>query len=551
MIRTVIFISIVYFSHSILSQNNNSKNNFSDNILFETPIYFKNLQFEQGKYLLNKNPFTGVAIDTGFNGQLKSKFQIVQGNISGLQQTYFVENEFTKLLYFDSLRVNQLNRSISNQVAKINKLIEDSINRLVDLNYFIQNEIGGSKKLDKLSAKFRKSQINYKSMKKRDERKYMEYFKRNNDYKSACNVIYSARKEKKKLIDDLTTEKQKALFIPKINSEYNVENGIKSGNYSMFFFNGIKNVSAYYMDDKLHGQYIEYFENGNVNFRFNYKEGIKDGLSQEYFENGIVKKVTFYSNGQLSGIEKTYNTNGVLISEVGYLNGQLSGIEKTYNSNGVLVSEVKYLNDLKNGICKTYSEDGVILKEEQYVNGRPQGLYAEYFPNGKIKVQATKDTNSIADGYLLGKYSEFFDNGKLKTQKTYDINGGFKEIKPKLNVLISSSEVNKKYTCSCCRKTINGIYDGVNSDGKLISPEMYKTGYENYVSAIQIQFGYTSERDYINFLNQSAYELFVKLCEGFLGCDGSSWKPSDYSYSFQTREKYKYCTLKCAKFCGE
>ena len=303
------------------------------------------------------------------------------------------------------------------------------------------------------------------------------------------------------------------------NSYY--ENGNKSevSNYKAgkldglannYYENGNKKQVLNYKDGKLEGVHNTFYENGKPKQVSNLKDGKFDGLCTIYYENGKPEQVLNYKDGKFDGLCTFYYENGKPEQVLNYKADKLDGQRTQYNDLGLKTSEIYYSNNRQNGKMTMY-ENGVKTNETQYVNGSLHGPMILYYENGKIKSKTTFDSTYLENSGIKGDYYHYNEDGTIKFHEFYNKDGTFKTIKAAGNDNLTNAELNKSYKCKCCKATINGLKNGINSEGNEFDI------YAEEACKSNINFG---------------------TILGYSNC-----------YDYFRNSVYKYCTLKCARTC--
>ena len=308
----------------------------------------------------------------------------------------------------------------------------------------------------------------------------------------------------------------------KLEEDYNISNGKFDGKYTSWFENGKIEKEVTYMEGKAEGIFKWYHENGklkqegtyvagkrNALFKNYYETGVlssevnwndtlREGICKYYHENGKLKQEGNFKEDKVNGVYKFYHENGNLKREGPYINGKQFGLFKNYFQTGLLSSELNLNDTLKDGLCKYYNENGKLNSEEVFKNGVLNGSYKTFYENGKIdkqcimkngkahgesklyfesgvlKVSCTLDTLSKQESNLFGEAKVFNESGTLIAHEYYNLDGTSINKMTNNNQSISSHEnnntktgnLNSTYKCKWCKKNINGIYDGFNSNGQ-------------------------------------------------------------------------------------
>ena len=543
---------------------------FCQNVHFQKDLTKKENLWYSGEEL-----YTGEVI-TMSQDQIETRYDVEKGVPSGLFTKYFLDNAFKKSNYKDTSEIRRLNQEIVIENNKSNSLIKDSLLAYNELTSYINNEIGGDKKLQKLVEKEQANKLNEK------QKVLMDNFvsKRNFWKNSAKNVLLS--QQKIKLTNTkLKEEEAKPVVAPKITEQYEQINSIKNGSYKSYYNDGKLKSEGTFLNGLYNGAWIYYYSNGNEMGRGSYIAGDgtdvselsglprngRDGLWKFYNVNGKVKQeanyikgklngsfkeyndfgelilIELYQNGLINGKQERFNNQKIKISEANFINGiaegeekiyydsgklkiqrsykqgKLDGTAKTFYENGNLEELSSYIKGIENGVSKDYYENGNVKLEGLTKNGKAHGAFKSYFENGKLQYSGTIDTNSLAEGHFVGELFAYNDDGSLKSKIIAYKDGRLEDLTPKPESKLSSTEMAKVYRCKCCKSNINGIMDGVNNKGE--SPNSF------ILEAFLIGFNDPElNKQYMSLAPEytNVYDIFRYL-------------------------QYKYCTIKCARTC--
>jgi antitoxin component YwqK of YwqJK toxin-antitoxin module len=540
------------------------------NLVFESQLTSQNQ-----KLIWNDNPYSGLVANFYETGQLKSIYEVKDGISNGKVTEYNFDKNFNKSSFRDTSFINQLNKEIALKKKELELLIQDTIKASKESKDYLNYEIGGYDKWLKLKEKNDEGKLNKK--KKEDFDKYESLVQIKNQ---SIRKLVDSEKELNAISQTLKTESYKKDYVPLKLKEYSIINSSKEGLAIIYDSLGNKFGEGNYKNGKQDGEWIYYYENGNklgkgnftagdegnkgstripkngrqgywifyqkngiIKEEANYKDGMLVGSRKLFFSNGKLKENGVYDNGQASGHFIFYHENGSVWTEVDYKDGKKMGLELVYNNEGKKIKESYLTNDVKNGVEKEYYDDGKLKTEGyfkmgknhgkvkkfyesgkleievEFQNGKQHGLVNTYFENGKIKYKATFDTTSIAENNLIGDFYEYNEDGTLKFHG-YAYKDGKLEDKTISNSKSTNqssvpSELKKVYKCKCCKSTINGLLEGIDKEGE---------EYNDFF--VQLMSG------------QDADTFYRKL-----GYDGI--------YDYLRRDKYKFCTMKCARTCYE
>lgn len=153
----------------------------------------------------------------------------------------------------------------------------------------------------------------------------------------------------------------------RVSEKYQVNNSsVKNGVYEAFYSNGNIKEKCFYKDGNLSGERTLFFRSGDKEITENYTDGVIDGKYTVYYEGGKVKLEQNFDMGELTGMSTKYHENGQLAEEVQFDNGQENGPFKEYHENGKVHWEGAYLNgENEVGLLMEYNEEGELIKKMQ------------------------------------------------------------------------------------------------------------------------------------------------------------------------------------------
>lgn len=428
--KTVLFFGLCLITFSSISQQ---------------IIYDNQLTKKDSVFYLKNSIYTGDVALLYANGQIKQRFSAIDGIAQDTLISYFLDSKFEKSKFLDTSITRELYEKIEIKKQMINSLIKDTIANRKRINNYIDNEIGGLKKLEKLKDKSIEADLNKKNQIKIDSLYHYE----NLNYQTLASLT-QCQKEEENFQVQLTNELKKSVHNSKIELCYSHLNFIKNGFYKKYFETGKLEKEGYYTNDQKNGEWKEFDKNGDILLIDNYKFNVKDGLHKEFAGNIVIEEGTFtnalmadewvfrykdekgnlkgkgsFNNGNGSdlgttgipkngreGIWLLYHPNGKLNGECTYVNGKLEGLYKSYFENSVLESEDNYLNGEREGLCKFYYENGTFKSEENYKQGERNGICKFYHPNEKLHI-----AGDYLNGKLEGLCKTYYENGVLKSEE--------------------------------------------------------------------------------------------------------------------------------------
>ena len=113
----------------------------------------------------------------------------------------------------------------------------------------------------------------------------------------------------------------------------NLRNGIKSGKWTTWYYNGRKGSEVTYKDGEKDGLWTDWYENGQKWGEGTYKDGKEDGLFTEWYENGQKKEEGTFKDGKLEGLVTGWYENGQRMGEYTFKDGEEIS-KKEWNKDG-------------------------------------------------------------------------------------------------------------------------------------------------------------------------------------------------------------------------
>ena len=111
--------------------------------------------------------------------------------------------------------------------------------------------------------------------------------------------------------------------------EYDVINGLKSGEFRVSSVEGITSVYGFIKDNLNDGKWKYFYANGQVESTGSFQDDSPEGKWSWYYSNGNIKETGTYFEGKKTGRWFNYNEEGILT-------------KMTYYNSDELVNELKY-----------------------------------------------------------------------------------------------------------------------------------------------------------------------------------------------------------------
>jgi antitoxin component YwqK of YwqJK toxin-antitoxin module/tetratricopeptide (TPR) repeat protein len=232
----------------------------------------------------------------------------------------------------------------------------------------------------------------------------------------------------------------------------------KSGKWTYYNKNGIKETEHAYEKGKINGISKSFFPNGEVEIQQNYVDDELDGLLLAYFPNGELKTEGYFSKGKRTGMWYFYNPDGTFSSKEYYVQGNTVGWSDDFSIKGLLfkrhlhedgdivktvhfdisgnvidtvqqyhgqvvvanpngqdiLAKNYFKNDVRHGLSQSFWLGNRISSTGEYFNGRRNGTFIDYFIDGTKSYEAT-----YVHGQLNGVVTDYRRSGKVASTLNY------------------------------------------------------------------------------------------------------------------------------------
>lgn len=517
----------------------------------QTIVKESNLTKNNGLYFFKSSPFTGFLITSNeLTGCILSKREISEGHLSGLSIEYYEPTGHNSKNYQDTAVLIVLKNNLKSALDKKETIRSENLSLNAELENFRKTRIKNATKFEKTKQKGAEGKL-----KGKDLTLYNDYNELVKKIEINGNLWNACSKEIQDFESQISMEKAKPIYTPKIFLEYFVVDNIKEGKFKKFDVNGqiieegnyksgkqIGEWTFHYAWGKLkgkgafengdggdlgssgvprngrEGKWVMYHGDGVLAQESLYLRGKLQGLSRDFYPSGNIKTESYFNNGVLEGLQKEFYPSGKIKSEHIFKNGLLEGLQKDFFENGSLEYLIQVKSGKYEGAYKEYYGNGKLKMEAIAKNGILHGPTKSYFESGKLQMQGNIDSTSQFKGHLFGDIVMYNEDGTIQTKAYVNRDGTIVDKTPKTESNLSKAELNKTYRCKCCKSTINGIYDGVSQDGGSADKEMV-------------------ELFYITYSKPSMKDLLA--INGFATV-----------YDF-IRNHYGFCTMKCSRTCYE
>ena len=319
---------------------------------------------KDNKYFFNDQLYTGQEYSYYHNNQIKSIKHIKDGMINGKVTIFWLDSSFDMKKYRDTAILNNFSNNLKNVIKDLEYLIQDTTKLFMEEREYLNGEIGGIEKLNKLKYKNNKGELT----KKKNEQ--LEYFlqigiKKNN----AIQNLVNTKNNISELEQKIEIESLKEVHNPFKMVEFDQLDSKKEGMSITYNSIGQKTSAGVFSENLKHKKWefygpnsklIEEIEfdlgkiikrrilhlNGKTKYEINLKDNILDGEFKEYLSNGSIKITGNYINGIRNGSFIEFDSLGYKINETTYfMDGATRKVNSTYFNQNSSVKKFEYQID--------------------------------------------------------------------------------------------------------------------------------------------------------------------------------------------------------------
>jgi len=109
----------------------------------------------------------------------------------------------------------------------------------------------------------------------------------------------------------------------KTSTSQQYKDGLKNGQYEIYFGNGQLKTKGINIDGKEHGHYVEHYPSGQQKYEYHYNMGKKIKVWKSWYENGGAWTERHFENDKLEGKVHVWDEEGVLRKQYWYKGGAL------------------------------------------------------------------------------------------------------------------------------------------------------------------------------------------------------------------------------------
>ena len=117
-------------------------------------------------------------------------------------------------------------------------------------------------------------------------------------------------------------------------TEGHYQNGFRSGAFTTYEPDGLKNSVWHYDGGKANGMWMQYFPSGQIQVQCLYSNQMRVGDRVWFYTNGYTQLCEHYDNGKLNGPKIIYFPSGKIKYQCLYSNSERVGIEVIYKEDG-------------------------------------------------------------------------------------------------------------------------------------------------------------------------------------------------------------------------
>lgn len=105
--------------------------------------------------------------------------------------------------------------------------------------------------------------------------------------------------------------------------EYEVTNGLRNGDFIVYYANGKVQMQGKMLDNKNVGQWKYYRVDGSLETEGTFEDDLPVGLWKWFYPNGVIAESGIFNDGKRFGEWKNFDTSGTLISLRKYDNDKI------------------------------------------------------------------------------------------------------------------------------------------------------------------------------------------------------------------------------------
>jgi len=188
--------------------------------------------------------------------------------------------------------------------------------------------------------------------------------------------------------------------------------GRRSGEWTLFWKEGMRKESGSYLDGKRDGDWTFYARDGRIEQEGGYRAGAWHGAWKWYHSDGSLHRDERYRKGKEDGDFVELSINGDTLARGIYERGLKQGLWLEHVNDDR--REGLYLDGERDGKWRHYSAEEKLRFEGEYVAGIPTGQHVTFWPNG---VRASM--GSYEGGLPEGNWRYFDGMGVVRLVRQY------------------------------------------------------------------------------------------------------------------------------------
>ncbi len=239
-----------------------------------------------------------------------------------------------------------------------------------------------------------------------------------------------------------------------------------TGAWEFYHDNGvIKSKGVFNDKQQKTGEWNFFYTNGILKERSTFVNDTVQGRSMFWFDNGILSEERTLLNDIPDGEEKIYYYNGQLRTIAYYRDGKKNGLQTGYRLNGTKEYEAMQKNGMQDGVTKFFHPNGALSSESGFTEGKAEGIVKGYYDNGVLETESSRLHNKYN-----GISKSYYPSGKLKETANYLDD----ELDGESITYYESGQVKEKATY--VKGKLDKAADGFDENGIKISSLVYEKG---------------------------------------------------------------------------
>lgn len=135
----------------------------------------------------------------------------------------------------------------------------------------------------------------------------------------------------------------------KLKAQGFISNGMKTGEWKMYYPNGSVRLKVEYIDNLPNGTYTSYWINGTKQEEGRFEYGIREKTWSYWYESGILMSKKQLSKGWYDGLQEVWYENGNKYFVYSYSDWKMNGDFSWWYSDGSLMEHGRFVDGIKVG----------------------------------------------------------------------------------------------------------------------------------------------------------------------------------------------------------